>query len=128
MRENAIDIIEGMEQNKGHFGGASMEKNEFLTNESIRKKFKSQFELVNYAIKLSEQMIHSGRPPMIDTESENTAVIIVEEINEGKDIFDEHILVSKEIITEPESLKNGADVAPAPVKATEKKKTRRILA
>ncbi len=105
-----------------------MEKNEFLTNESIRKKFKSQFELVNYAIKLSEQMIHSSRPPMVDTESENTAVIIVEEINEGKDVFDEHILVSKEIIVEPETLKNGVDVNHAPAKATEKKKTRRILA
>lgn len=105
-----------------------MEKNEFLTNESIRKKFKSQFELVNYAIKLSEQMIHSGRSPMIDTESENTAVIIIEEINEGKDTFDEHILVSKEIIAEPQSLKNDAAASPAPVKAVEKKKTRRILA
>lgn len=105
-----------------------MEKNEFLTNESIRKKFKSQFELVNYAIKLSEQMIHSGRAPMIDTESENTAVIIIEEINEGKDKFDEHIFVSKEIIVEPQSVKNGVDVVPAPAKAAEKKKTRRILA
>ena len=105
-----------------------MENNEFLTNESIRKKFKSQFELVNYAIKLSEQMIHSGRTPMVDTESENTAVVIIEEINEGKDTFDEHILVSKEIIAEPESLKNAVEATPAPAKATEKKKTRRILA
>lgn len=107
--------------------GINDENNELLTNESIRKKFKSQFELVNYAIKLSEQMIHSGRAPMVDTESENTAVIIIEEINEGKDTFDEHILVSKEIITEPETVKL-ADVAQAPAKTAEKKKTRRILA
>lgn len=106
--------------------GYNDENNELLTNESIRKKFKSQFELVNYAIKLSEQMIHSGRAPMVDTESENTAVIIIDEINQGKDIFDEHILVSKEIITEPESMK--VDVVPAPAKTAEKKKTRRILA
>ena len=108
--------------------GYNDENNELLTNESIRKKFKSQFELVNYAIKLSEQMIHSGRAPMVDTDSENTAVIIIDEINQGKDIFDEHILVSKEIITEPETLKNAADVVPAPAKTAEKKKTRRILA
>lgn len=104
-----------------------MEINELLTNESIRKKFKSQFELVNYAIKLSEQMINSGRSPMVDTESENTAVIIIEEINEGKDTFDEHILVSKEIITEPE-MKSAAEAISAPAKSIEKKKTRRILA
>ena len=101
---------------------------ELLTNESIRKKFKSQFELVNYAIKLSEQMIHSGRAPMVDTESENTAVIIIDEINEGKDIYDEALLVSKEVLKEPESVKSAAELVPAPAKTAEKKKTRRILA
>lgn len=105
-----------------------MEKKELLTNESIRKKFKSQFELVNYAIKLSEQMIQSGRAPLTVTDSENTAVIIIEEINEGKDKFDEQALILKEIITEPQSLKNGIETTTAPVKPVEKKKTRRILA
>lgn len=95
-----------------------------LTNEAIRKKFNSQFELVNYAIKLSEQMIHSGRGPNVVTESENAAVIIISEIEQGKDKYDTQILVSKEIIAEPQNLK---DFDNAPVKSTEKKKTRRIL-
>lgn len=105
-----------------------MEKKESLTNESIRKKFKSQFELVNYAIKLSEQMIQSGRAPLVLTESENPAVIIIEEIGEEKDKFDTLALVSKEIIMEPQSLKNNLEAVAPPVKPVEKKKTRRILA
>lgn len=96
-----------------------------LTNESIRKKFGSQFELVNYAIKLSEQMIHSGRAPLVYIENENPAVIVIEEIEEGKDILDETLLARP--------LKNGVEkdgeVAPVlSVKPVEKKKTRRILA
>lgn len=106
-----------------------MEKKELLTKESIRKKFRSQFELVNYAIKLSEQMIHSGRGPQVDTESENTAVIIIEEIEAGTDKFEIIPLISKEIITEPQTLKNGVEVhTSTPAKPVEKKKTRRILA
>lgn len=104
-----------------------MEKKELLTNESIRKKFKSQFELVNYAIELSEQMIVSGRSPMVTTENENVAVVIIKEIESGKDKFDDHVFVSKEIIKEPQTLNDSID-ALSPVKPQEKKKARRILA
>lgn len=98
-----------------------METKEPLTNEFIREKFKNQFELVNYAIKLSEQMIHRGN------ESENVAVDIIEDIVEGRDKLDESIFVSKEVIKEPQGLKNGMEESSQKGK-TDKKKTRRILA
>lgn len=98
-----------------------MEK-EPLTNEFIRDKFKNQFELVSYAIKLAEQKIRRG------SESENVAVDIIDDIIEGRDKFDEAIFVSKEVIKEPQDLKNGAEIPAATTKSADKKKARRILA
>lgn len=57
-----------------------------LTNESISKKFKNTFDLVNYAIKLAENMILSGREQRIRTEvGMNPASLVLEEISLGKD-------------------------------------------
>lgn len=66
-----------------------MESKESLTNEKLRKKFKSQFELVNYAIKLAENMIKTGREPRVEIEGQNRALQIITEIQDGKDQFDE---------------------------------------
>lgn len=60
-----------------------------LTNEEIRKKFKSSFELVNYAIKLAENMINTGRDARVKSDVQNRALLILEEIQEGRDQFDE---------------------------------------
>lgn len=59
------------------------------TNESLSKKFKNNFDLVNYAIRLAENMIKTGRDARVKSEVENRAMLILEEINEGKDQFDE---------------------------------------
>lgn len=65
------------------------EKRENLTNETLGDKFKSQFDLVNYAIKLADNFIKSGRPPrVIKIESQNPAALILEEIRQGKDQFE----------------------------------------
>jgi hypothetical protein len=66
-----------------------MERKNFLTNEKISKKFKSQFELVNYAIKLAENMILSGREPRVKLDTQNHALQVVAEIMEGKDQLDD---------------------------------------
>jgi len=77
-----------------------------LTNEELRKKFKSQFELVNYSISLAENMIKSGRGPRVKSDNQNRALNILEEIITGKDQFDEIaapvevIAYEKEVIIE----------------------------
>lgn len=63
-------------------------KNPRLTNEKVRDKFKSQFELVNYAIKLAENMIRTGRGPRIKLDTRNPALQILGEIAEGQDRFE----------------------------------------
>lgn len=60
-----------------------------LTNEKIIKKFESQFDLVNYAIRLAENMIHSGRDTRVRVDCQNRALQILGEIALGKDVFDE---------------------------------------
>lgn len=60
-----------------------------LTNEEVVKKFKSNFDLVNYAIQLADNMIRTGRDARVKSEIQNRAMLILEEIHEGKDHFDE---------------------------------------
>lgn len=60
-----------------------------LTNEEIRKKFKNNFDLVNYAIQLAENMVKTGRDSRVKSDIQNRAMLIIEEIREGKDLFDE---------------------------------------
>lgn len=56
-----------------------------LTNEKIRARFKNQFELVNYAILLAENMIKTGREARVRIDTENPAMVSVTEIEAGKD-------------------------------------------
>lgn len=66
-----------------------MEFEERLTNDSLKKKFDSQFELVNYLIKQARGMIRSGRAPRVNVHSDNTAVNVVAELVAGKDLLDD---------------------------------------
>lgn len=60
-----------------------------LTNEEVKKKFKNNFDLVNYAIRLAENMIKTGRDARVKSDVQNRAMLILEEISEGKDHFDD---------------------------------------
>ena len=63
------------------------DKKIFLTNEGLAKKMPiSSFDLVNYAIKIAETEIYSGRelPPG----EENLATAILDAIRAGKDSLD----------------------------------------
>ncbi len=62
---------------------------ENLTTEQLRLKFKSQFELVNYSIRLAENMIRSGREPRIKMDIDNPAMQVLAEILAGKDAFED---------------------------------------
>lgn len=66
-----------------------MELKDYLTTEELRKKFKSQFDLVSHAIRVAENMIHSGRGPRVKLDVQNRALIILEEIANNKDHLDE---------------------------------------
>lgn len=59
----------------------------FLTNDPLSGKYPSQFDLVNHAIKLAENMIISGRAPRVKMMTQNPARIVLEEIKQGKDEF-----------------------------------------
>lgn len=66
-----------------------MEPKGYLTNEKISSKFKSLFDLVNYAIKLAENMIETGRDTRVRTDVQNRSMQILSEIVQGKDVFDD---------------------------------------
>jgi hypothetical protein len=78
-----------------------MELKDRLTTEKLRKQFKSQFELVNYSIKLAENMIRTGRDPRVKVDNQNRAMQVLEEIASGKDQFDEI----------PEPIPNAREIA-----------------
>ncbi|MDB2613656.1 hypothetical protein N9Y92_00675 [Chlamydiales bacterium] len=66
-----------------------MKKNTDLTNEKLKKRFPSQFDLVTYAIELAENMVLSGRESRVKTDVESKAYQILAEIMVGKDKFEE---------------------------------------
>lgn len=115
-----------------------MEHQEDLTNEQIKKKFKSQFELVGYAIKLAENMIQTGRGPRVKSDSQNVAIHILDEIKSGLDKFED---IPKEVKADPSDAINGRpyqrdsgqrdsgqrDSNREDSKNTERKRTRKIL-
>ncbi len=71
---------------KKHHGEGSQ-----ITSEFIKSKFKNQFDLVNHAIKLAENMIVSGRPARVRTDGIglNATNVVLEEIVQGKDYFED---------------------------------------
>lgn len=60
-----------------------------LTIESVAKKFESQFDMVNHAIKLIVNMIHTHRPARVKTVSKNPAAQVIAEMRAGKDYLEE---------------------------------------
>lgn len=102
-----------------------MDLKEYITSEKVRKRFKSQFDMVNYAIKLAANMISTGRDCRVKTDSQSRAIQILNEILNNKDHFDEILE------TPPEEVLNHVDVKTklfeesekaAPKKAVERKK------
>lgn len=60
-----------------------------LTIESVAKKYDSQFEMVNHAIRLITNMIHTHRPARVKTASKNPAAQVIAEMRAGKDHLEE---------------------------------------
>lgn len=69
-----------------------MEHKKSLTTEELSKKFKNQFEMVNYAIKLAEGMIRTGRASRVETDSQNPAQQVLEEIVAGEDTLEDIVV------------------------------------
>jgi hypothetical protein len=100
---------------------------EHLTNQQISKKFANQFDLVNYAILLCENMIKSGRAPRVKVDVDNPVVQILAEIEAGKDKLDDIIEIKKEepIEEEPKLTLSGKEKKQQfSLKNGEKRKTR----
>lgn len=95
------------------------EHKDCLTNELLQKRFKSQFDLVLYAIKIAESRIKSGHDdPYHNLDTENLATEILDEIADGRDVF-ENIIQSADDDEEEEE----EEVQPV-VKAKGKKKVK----
>lgn len=103
---------------------------EDLTNETVKKKFKSQFELVGHAIKLAENMIKTGRGPRVKSESQNVAIHVLDEIKVGLDKFED---IPKDVNPAPEVSytrpveKRDSGKNESNTKTAERKRTRKIL-
>jgi DNA-directed RNA polymerase subunit omega len=64
-----------------------MDYTDCLTNEQLLKRFKNQFELVRYAIKLAESEIKSGRDAYGPIDSDNVAHRVLSDIVAGQDFL-----------------------------------------
>lgn len=105
-----------------------MDLKDYLTNEKVSKKFKSQFELVNYAISLAANMIHTGRESRVKTDSQNRSLQILTEILQDKDYLDD-IIIEEEIPEQNQRyFKPLAEPVEPAEKSSERKKSRKILA
>lgn len=62
-----------------------MDVKDFLTNEKLAKRFKNMFELVNYSIRIAEELLKSGREPRVRTEIQNPMYQVLLEIVNDKD-------------------------------------------
>ena len=76
-----------------------------LTNEKKYKKFKSQFDLVNFAINLAESKIRSGKEAEDTLDGQNITLDILSEIDIQEDSMKEILFEESEKATSPESTK-----------------------
>lgn len=67
-----------------------------FTNERLSKKFKSSFELVNYAIHLAEDRIRAGRD-IHEVNNENLVISVVKDLVSGKEILVPIVVVKEKI-------------------------------
>jgi len=81
------------------------------TNEKLSKRFKSNFELVNYAIHLAEDKIKAGRDTA-GIQQDNLVVSIISDLAAGRDVLRPVVVaaVTKEVIIEQVPEDNGAVV------------------
>ncbi len=63
------------------------EKREPLTSQRLRERFINQFDLVNYAIRVAENMVKTGREPKVNTASQSPACKVLEEIARGCEVI-----------------------------------------
>lgn len=105
-------------------------KKDNFTNEKLSRKFVSQFDLVNYAIRLAENMIKTGRDPRVKTGNRNRANQILAEIEQDKAYLDEipEDFVAFEEVEQRRHHQAEERVASfASNKAAEKKRARKLL-
>lgn len=105
-----------------------MDLKDYLTNEKIAKKFKSQFDLVSYAIRLADNMIKTGRDCRVKTDIQNRSLQVLAEILNNKDQFDE--IIEEKPIKEEERYESHAprnSLGPESSKSSERKKVRRVF-
>lgn len=102
-----------------------MEQKDALTNEKLNKKFKSQFDLVEHAIRLVDNMVKSGRSPRIKLDIQNPAVIALEEIVQGRDALVD--LPERPVMEYAMAVQTTTAVLPEKSRTVEKKKGRRLL-
>jgi hypothetical protein len=90
-----------------------MEIRDRLTNEELSKKCKNQFELVNYAIRLAENIIKTGREPQPGNDAQNRAVQVLDEIRSGTDHLEEipevQVVTTVIVMQVPENAKRSQE-------------------
>lgn len=67
-----------------------MDVKDLLTNEKLTRRFKSLFELVNYSIRVAEEMLKSGRDLHVRTDVQNPMYrVLLEILNDKEPVFKE---------------------------------------
>lgn len=64
-------------------------RRDHLTSERLRKRFGSQFDLVNYAIRIAQNWVDTGRDMNVTTDIQNPAYNILEEIACNREVMAE---------------------------------------
>lgn len=82
---------------------------ESFTTESIGKNFQNRFDLVNYAIKVAEDLLLRGHRGPTFLDLPNYASQVLAEIEEGRDLLQEDDEDDQE---GPLSLSESADASP----------------
>lgn len=80
-----------------------------LTTQYLGDRFSNPFDLVNHAIKLARNKIASGRSPRVDTTVRNEAYIVLAEIAQKKDFFDDISTNGKQSSDNSAKHRNDAD-------------------
>lgn len=65
-----------------------MNYEEHLTIEDLSQIYDNRFKLVNHAINLAVDKIHSGRGPRVTINCSNNAAIVLAEMRAGQDFLD----------------------------------------
>lgn len=70
-----------------------------FTNEKLSRRFKSNFELVNYAIHLAEDRIRAGRD-LHEISNENLVVSVVKDLVTGKETLFPTLISKEKVVVE----------------------------